>query len=225
LLVVSLLGLNCWVTCVIAPAWSLARLSSLSSWVLVAAGVSLATLAAGLLLLRRGRGAASAVLAGAFPLLVLAPALIQPTLVRGAVMSPLVVAIVGASFATYLVGVCWASSAVIGQPLPATTVPLPDAPKRPRKVLVPALIVVAGLAAATVIAAAHLRPFEPADRQVTILSTCALALWVAALFGVMAPAVSHKRPWPLARPSRAVAVIWLSVVLLGLVMLVISSTR
>jgi hypothetical protein len=224
-LVVSLLGFNCWVICAIAPAWSLARLSSLSSWVLVVAGVALAALAAGLLLLHRGRGAATAVLVGAFPVLTLAPALIQPTLVRGAVMSPLAVAIVGASFSTYLLGACWASSAARGQPLRATAVPLQDAPRRPRKVLVPALIVVAGLAAATVIGAAHLRPFASGERQVTILSACALALWVTALFSIVAPAVSHRRPWPLARPSRGLALIWLAVVVLGLAMLVVSTTR
>lgn len=223
LLVASLLGLNCWVVCAIAPAWSLARLSTLSSWVLAAAGVALAALAAGLLLLHRGRGAASVVLVGVFPVLMLAPALIQPTLVRGAVMSPLAVAIVGASLSTYLLGACWACSAVQGQPLRSVAVPLPDAPARPRKLLVPALIVVAALTAATVIGATHLRPFASGDRQVTILSACALALWVTALLGIIAPAVSHRRPWPLARPSRGVAVIWLAVVLMGLVMLVASS--
>jgi hypothetical protein len=225
LLVASLLGLNCWVVCVIAPAWSLARVSSLSSWVVVAAGVALAVLAVGLLLLHRGRGAAPLVLAGAFPVLMLAPAVIQPTLVRGAVMSPLAVAIAGASFATYLIGACWACSAVQGQPLRALSVPLQDAPQRPRKVLVPALTVLAGLVAATVICAAHLRTFESGDRHVTILSACALALWMSALFGVIAPAVSHRRPWPLSRPSRGVALIWLAVVLLGLVMLVVSTLR
>jgi hypothetical protein len=225
LLVASLLGLNCWVVCAIAPAWSLARLSTLSSWVLVAAGVALAVLAGGLLLLHRGRGAASLVLVGAFPVVMLAPALIQPTLVRGAVMSPLAVAIVGASFSAFLLGACWACSAVQGQPLRSVAVPLQDAPPRPRKILVPALIVLAGLTAATVIGATHLRAFASGDRQVTILSACALALWVTALFGIIAPAVSHRRPWPLSRPSRGVAFIWLAVVLMGLAMLVFSSMR
>lgn len=225
LLVASLLGLNWWVVCTIAPAWSLARLSTLSSWVLVAAGVALAALAGGLLLLHRERGAASVVLAGAFPVLTLVPAIIQPTLVRAAVMSPLAVAIVGASFSSYLIGACWACDAVQGRPLRSAAVPLPDSPPRPRKLLAPALIVVAGLTAATVIGATHLRPFASGDRQVTILSSCALALWVTALFGIIAPAVSHRRPWPLSRPSRGVAVIWLAVVLLGLVMLVVSAAR
>ena len=109
-LIVALLGLNCWVTCIGLPAWHVGRLGNLSAWVLAAAAAALMALVAGsILLARKARGTAGLLLA-VYPVLVISPALIQPTLVRASVLSASAVVIAGVSFAVYLIGASWGCS-------------------------------------------------------------------------------------------------------------------
>jgi hypothetical protein len=201
------------------PAWHLARLGSLSTAVAVTSWVAILGLVIGVVLLWRQHRAAPVVLITAFPLLAISPALIQPTLVGGSVMSPLAVGVAGLSFAAYLVGACWALSLAHGTAIDGTSIPLDELPRRRRKVLTYGLLVTAALVAVIVIGAAHLHPLGPDASQVRLLSGGALALWAAAYFWIIAPALRHRRPWPMSGPSRGAAIVWFLVVLVGLIML------
>jgi len=217
--IVSLLGLNCWATTVAIPSYHLAQTGSLSAMVALVAWASIIALVVGVVLLWRRHAAGPWVLLIGVPLLAIAPAIVQPTIARGSVMSPLAVAIAGVSFAAYVLGACWASGLARVVEIDATTVPLDDQPTRRPKVLATSLLLFAGLGAAVIIASAHLLPFGPDASQVRVLSAGGLALWVAAFFGIVAPALRHRRPWPMAGPSRGAAVVWLLVVVVGLIML------
>jgi hypothetical protein len=177
----------------------------------------------GVVLLWRQHRAAPVVLIALFPLLAISPALIQPTLVRGSVMSPLAVGVAGLSFAAYLVGACWAFSLAHIREIEVTSLPLEELPRRRRKVLTYGLLICAALGGLIVIAAAHLRQLGPDATEIRLLSGGALALWSAAFFWIIAPALRHRRPWPMSGPSRGAAIVWFLVVLVGLVMLTFAS--
>ncbi len=222
-LIVGLLGLNCWVTTVGLPAWHVANLGNLSPWVLGAAGVALAALVAGsFLLARRAKGAAALLLA-AYPVLVVSPALIQPTLVRSSVLSASAVTVAGVSFAVYLIGACWACSLARFHVIEFQEKPLQDQPPPKRRILPGVLLVSAAATSAVVIATGHLQDFAEDASRIRILSAGALALWAVACFGIVAPALRRRRPWPLSAPSRGAAFVWLLVVVIGVAMLALAS--
>lgn len=201
------------------PAWHLARLGSLSTAVAVTSWAAIVGLIVGVVLLWKQHRAGPVVIIALFPLLAISPALIQPTLVGGSVMSPLAVTVAGVSFAAYLVGACWACSLAHLHEVEVTSVPLQELPRRRRKVFTYSLLTCAGLGAAIVISAAHLSPFGPDATEIRLLSGGALALWAAAFFWIIAPALRHRRPWPMSGPSRGAAIVWILVVLVGLMML------
>lgn len=224
MLIVATLGVNCWLTSVALPIWHVERLGELPVWVLSLAGAGLAALAAGVAALARGRRWAAVVLAAVVPAAVLAPAAAAPTIVRSSVLSPAAVAIAGLSFAAYLVGACWACSAAGVRTLDSTREALDDHPRRGPKWLGVALLAFAAAIVGVALVAAHLRSFGDggAGADVRTLSAAALALWAAGAFGVVAPALRHRHPWPLPAASRSAALVWLLVVVVAGAMLVLS---
>ncbi len=220
--IVGLLGLNCWATCVALPIWHIERLGALSGWALGGAVAGLLVLALGVLGLARRHRLASLALAVFVPAAMLAPAAAQPTLVRASVMSPAAVAVAGISFAAYLIGACWASSAARVRSIDVRAKSLEDHTPRRFKWLSWCLL---GTAVATVlvaIATGHLLPIEATGARIRLLSAGALILWATALFGIIAPALRHRQPWPMATASRGAAVVWLLVAVIGGVMLALS---
>lgn len=217
--IVLLLGLNCWVATVALPAWHLASVGRLSTAVIVSMWVALVALIVGVVLLSRRHRAGPLVLAGVFPVLAVVPAAIQPTLARGSVMSVVAVSVAGVSFVSYLVGACWASGLARVQEIDAVAEPLDGLTARTPKVLRGGLLVWAVLCAAVILASSHLRDLGAGASRLGMLSVVGLALWATVFFGIVGPALRHRRPWPLTVPSRGAAIVWLLVVLVGLVML------
>ena len=221
--IVGILGLNLWVTALMLPMWYLFRLQALTAPVVLFASAPPLVLVLGLSTLARRRSAAEPLLAAIFPLSLLVPPLLEPMLVRATVWSGTGAAVVGLAFVAYLLSASWACSTYQARDVGASRAPLEIPPRRRSKLLPRLLVAFSAAASVLIIGAAHLHSVEGSGELLALLTLGSLSLWLTTTLWIIAPALRHRRPWPLTRPSRGAAVVWLLVVALALVMLLLAS--
>jgi hypothetical protein len=230
-LVIAVLGVNLWVGLLALPLWHLRELGSFSHVAAWTAFAALVPLAIGtVLLVRRDRGASEALLV-AFPAATFLTLALQPSLAGSSVFSPAATAIVGVSFAGYVVGAGWACHRAGASTLVSRAEPLESPPRHSIRPWPAVVLAFGAVLAALVIGAGHIRPSTSigaaaaggADARVVVVSAGALLLWTGGFFWVLAPSLRDQRQRPLALPSRGAALVWLLVVALAGVMLLLSS--
>jgi hypothetical protein len=225
------LGLNLWIGLMGLPLWHLQTLGAMSTSAALVALAALLPLTIGVTLLASAAHSAAAALLIGVPVLLLAAIGIQPALVGPSVFSPAVAALVGSSFAAYVLGSCWAANRVQSLPLPHTAEDLDEGSPRKLRIWPWPLVVFGAVMTIQVIAQGHLSVASFPDESLgplarwrtAILSAAALLIWVVAVFVILAPGLRHQAPAPLSPPSRGAAAVWLLVVALALALLGLSS--
>lgn len=165
-------------------------------------------------------------LLGLFPALTISPVIFQPPLMRSTVLSSPTVVVAGLSFAAFLVGGCWACRLAGLSPLESKVIPIEDHQKRKRRFWPLFLLLWGALLAFVIMTTAHLQPSETSSggpAHLIVTSVGGFVLWIVAFFVILAPVLRHRNPWPLTKPSRGAALVWVLVIILAAVMLALTT--